>query len=154
MFSALCRSDPRVESSFVTSFVPHSPDTTGRTHERIQAFHHHLHNSVSPGMPSPTIPGFRRYDGHGSLPGMVPAAPPHDHNAGFFIFPPQSSSDRTAHEAEHPSASHFNGWGRERLPHFPNVFSERDSSWGSPHHTTGSPDPGNRSSSLWHRAWS
>lgn len=44
----LFRTDPRVESSFVTSFVPHSPDTTARTHERIQAFHHHLHPAFHP----------------------------------------------------------------------------------------------------------
>ncbi|PON96554.1 43kDa postsynaptic protein [Trema orientale] len=153
LFRLVQGSDPRVESSFVTSFVPHSPDTAAQTHERIQALHHHLHHSGSHGMPSPATPSFRRFDGHGSLPAMVPTAPPQDHGTGFFIFPPQSSSDRSVHEAEHPSASRFNGWGSEHLPHFPNIFSGRDSSWGSPHHTTGSSDSGNRSSSLWHRTW-
>ncbi|XP_024030898.1 E3 ubiquitin-protein ligase RFI2 isoform X2 [Morus notabilis] len=150
LFRLVQGSDPRAESSFVASFVPHSPDGTARTHERIQAFHHHQQHSISPGVPSPTVPSFRRFDG----PATVPAPPPHDHNAGFYVFPPPGSSDRNTHEAEHPMASHFHGWGREQLPHFPAVFPERDSSWGSSHHPTGSSDSGNRSSSLWHRSWS
>lgn len=150
LFRLVQGSDPRVESSFVASLVPHSPDATARTHERIHAFHHHQQHSISPGVPSHAVPGFRRFDG----PATVPAPPPHDHTAGFYVFPSPGSSDRNTHEAEHPLASHFHGWGRERVPHFPAVFSERDSSWGSSHHTTGSSDSGNRSSSLWHRSWS
>ncbi|KAF4364465.1 hypothetical protein F8388_007042 [Cannabis sativa] len=149
LFRLVQGSDPRVESSF----VPHSTDTAAQPHERVQAFHHHLHHSVSLTMPSPVTPSFRRFDGHGgSLPAMVPTALPHDHSAGFFIFPPQSSSDRNARE-EHSLASHVPGWGREHLPHFPNVYSERETSWGSPHRVTGSPDSVNRSSGIWHRTW-
>lgn len=145
------RSGPRAGSSFVSSVVPRHPGSTALNLERIQASHSFLpqqQSSNSSGLPTPLVPGLRRFDGPRSLPGVVPAPPQHDQNGNFYIFPP-SSSGQNLQEAESPFLNRFHAWERERLSRFPAVI--RDSSWGSFHQTSGASDSGNRSGSFWHR---
>ncbi|XP_065861337.1 E3 ubiquitin-protein ligase RFI2 [Euphorbia lathyris] len=146
-------SGPIAGSSFVSSIVPRHPGSGARIHDRIQishAFHHRQQASNSPGVPSPIIHGVRRYDGPRGLPALVPAPPQHDRSGGFLIIPPNSSG-QTPQEAENPLPNHFHAWEREPLPHLQHVSFERDSNWGSFHHNGGGPNPGNRTTSFWHR---
>lgn len=137
------------------SVVPHPPDTITRPHDRIQAFHHHQQHHIAPGMPSPIIPSVRRFDGPGVLPPMVSAPPQPDLNAGFYMFPPPSSSERNLHEAENPFTSQFHAWRRERPLHVPTVPVDWDSSgWGSSLHANAGSDSANMHNNLWHRSWS
>ncbi|KDP28149.1 hypothetical protein JCGZ_13920 [Jatropha curcas] len=135
-------------SSFVSSIFPRHPGSGARTHERIQiahAFQHRQHSGSPPGIPPPIVHGVRRFDGPRGLHTVVPAPPQHDHS-GFLIIPP-SSSGQNLQEPE----NHFHAWEREQLPHLQHVSSDRDSGWGSFHQSNGGPNPGNRSSSFWHR---
>ncbi|EEF39254.1 E3 ubiquitin-protein ligase RFI2 [Ricinus communis] len=137
-------SGPTAGSSFVSSIFPRHPGSGARTNERIQISHafHRQQSSSPPGVPSPIIHGIRRFDGPRGLPTVVPAPPQHDHSGGFLIIPPSSSS-QNSQEAENPLPNHFHARERERLPHFQHASFHQN--------TGGGPNPGNRSSSFWHR---
>ncbi|KAJ0110985.1 hypothetical protein Patl1_01007 [Pistacia atlantica] len=139
-------SGPRAGSSFVSSVVPRHPGSTALN--TSHSFLPQQQSSISAGLPTPVVPGLRRFDGPRSLPAVVPAPPQHDQNGNFYIFPP-SSSGQNLQEAESPFLNHFHVWERERLSRFPAVI--RDSNWGSFHQNSGASDSGNRSGSFWHR---
>lgn len=125
-----------------------------RPHERIQtshAIHHQQHLSNTIGIPSPAIPGVRRFNGPRGLPPLVPPTSQSDHTGGFFIFPPPpGSSGQNLHETENSSLNRIHVWERDRSSHLPVNSFDRDSGRGSFHHSASGSDSGNSSASFWH----
>ncbi|GMP87665.1 hypothetical protein CsSME_00039944 [Camellia sinensis var. sinensis] len=125
-----------------------------RPHERIQtshAIHHQQHLSNPTGIPSPAIPGVRRFNGPRGLPPLVPPTSQSDHTGGFFIFPPPpGSSGQNLHEAENSLLNRIHVWERDRSSHLPVNSFDRDSGRGSFHHPASGSDSGNSSASFWH----
>uniref|UniRef100_A0A5B7AZR7 RING-type domain-containing protein n=1 Tax=Davidia involucrata TaxID=16924 RepID=A0A5B7AZR7_DAVIN len=141
-------SAPRGGSSFFSSIV--HPGSNSRSHERIQVSHA-IHHQQQPGMPSPIIPGVRRFNGPRGLPPVVPVASRSDPSGGFFVFP---SSGRNLHDTENPLPYRFHPWERDHLSNFPVVSFDRDLGWGLFHHATSGSDSSNRSGRFWQWHWS
>lgn len=145
------RSAPRGGLPFVSSVV--HPSTNPRSHERIHISHasHRQQQPSNPtGMPLSIIPNVRRFVGQRGPP--LPAVSQSNRSRGFYVFPPSGSSGRTPHEAENNLLNHVHQ--REHPSRFPVISFDRDSVWGSIHHSTGGSNSINRSGSFWQRHWS
>ncbi|KAJ7977563.1 RING finger containing E3 ubiquitin-protein like [Quillaja saponaria] len=147
-FSFGNESRPIAGKSFVSYAVSPHPGTIAQIHERGAVSNTFLHQQQSTNslfMTSASVQGVGRVNIPGGLPTLAPAHPL-DLNISFYVSGPLDSSVHNLQEVEN-SVADFNMQGSWHFG-LPILSIDRDSSWGSAHHSTNSSDSDDRFGGL------